>query len=186
MARKALYLAVALASAACGGQFPRDIYVDDRFTPEELADIDSAINEVNKLAKLIGEDSLVNLAGTFDDQDGVFSQRNVDNDRNELYRIGSAGECLGFVSRYQSEFGTLDNLNGFYAGTDIGILTFNVYQPGKAPFRTVVMHELGHFVGMGDLYGNGYAIMRPYGYTATSFTQADKEEFCQVHGCRVR
>jgi len=177
----ALLGAVTVILSACG-QYPREIYIDERFSPEEVGEIRRAIREVNTLARLIDEDRLVEFAGRFSDGNGKFEQSNVDNDRNELYRIGSADECLDFVDDYEDEYSSLDNLNGFYTGTDIGILVFNTERTGR-PLWFVAMHELGHFVGMGHVTTNRHAVMHPHACCADHFTEADKEEFCLEHGC---
>lgn len=173
----------ALMLAACGREFPRDIYLDARFSKAEVAEIKEAIAEVNKLGRLIGEERLIEVAGRFKDDDGRFGQDNVDNDDDELYRIGSPGECWDFVEDFQDEFGDIGNLNGFYTGTDVGILIFNLNRPDRPTTRYVAMHELGHFVGMHHVIGNSWAVMAPSGYGPQAFTSADKEEFCLQHGC---
>ena len=170
-----------LTLAACG-EFPRDYYVDVRYNAAEYAEVKSAVAEVNRLAKLVDADELINLAGRFTDDNDAFEQNNVDNDRNEIYRIGEAEECLGFVDRYRDKFGDLDDLYGYYTGTDIGILMFNSVRDNR-PLKFLIMHELGHAVGMKHVTGNRNAVMHPHACCAENFTQADREQFCLQHGC---
>ncbi len=180
--RRSYILYSALVVSACGTG-PKELYVDERFTASELADIRSAAAEVNKLACLVGEESLVDLIGGFRDGNGRFEQQNVDNDKNELFRCGVAADCENFTRNFDEQYGNIDNLYGFRIGMDIGILTFNLAKPDRPPLKHVVMHELGHLVGMKHVTGNSWAVMAPHGYGPSSFTQADKEEFCLRHGC---
>lgn len=180
--RRAYIIFAAAALSACG-RSPRQLYVDVRFSGAEIEDIRSAVDEVNKLACLIGEDKLIEIAGEFRDDDGHFDQSNIDDGEDQLYRIGSAGECSDYTEHFQSKFGDIGNLYGFYTGTDTGILVFNLNQPNRPPLRHVIMHELGHYVGMEHVTGNSWAVMAPTGYGPRSFTQADKEEFCLRQGC---
>lgn len=179
--RQICLLSIALLLPACGPT-PREIFIDERFSADEVNDILDAVDEVNKLACLIGENKLMTVVGTFRDGNGRFEQHNVDNGYNELYRIGAASDCRDFVSDYEDQFSSFDKLYGFYTGTDIGILVFNSYRDGR-PLKHTVMHELGHFVGMKHITNNRHAVMHPYACCVDSFTQADKEEFCLRHGC---
>ena len=179
--RRITLIAACSIFAACG-EWPREISIDVRFDDAEMVEIKSAVAEVNKLAKLIDADDLVTPAGRFTDDNDVFEQNNVDNDRNEIYRIGEAEECLGFVNRYRDKFGDFDKLYGFYTGTDIGLLVFNSCRDGR-PLKFVLMHELGHMVGMDHVTSNRHAVMHPSACCVDSFTEADKEQFCLQHGC---
>jgi hypothetical protein len=179
-----LLLSSLLTAWCCAcGQWPRELFIDSRFNEAEIAEIKAAVREVNALGRLIDENELVSLSGRFTDENGEFEQRNVDNDRNELYRVDSASECRDFVERYDESFGTIGNLYGFYTGTDIGILVFNLRLPYRPPLRHVVMHELGHFVGMDHVTNNRHAVMHPNAYTTDVFTEADREQFCFQNGC---
>ena len=171
-----------LVTAACGQEWPREIRVDQRFTAQEMTEIRAAVSEVNKLGGLIDQDQLVKIAGRFTDEDGNFSQGNVDDGEDQLYRIGSAEQCWEFVKRYQSRFGVIDNLYGFFTGTDIGILVFNTYRDNRS-LRCVVMHELGHMAGMDHVTNNRHAVMDAHSCGVLSFTAADREQFCLQHGC---
>ena len=172
----------AFVLVACGREFPREISIDDRFTRSEMADIRSAVAEVNKLGELIGEDRLIEISGTFHDGDGRFGQDNIDDGCDELYRCGTASDCLDFVRQYEDEYSSYDNLYGFYTGTDIGLMVFNIDRAGR-PLKFVAMHELGHFVGMLHVTNNRNAVMHANACCADSFTAADREEFCLRHGC---
>jgi len=143
MAERLLLLVITFQAFACAPDFPRDLYIDDRFDAAEEADIVAMVGEMNKMGQeLLGRD-LVAYRGRHQDADG-WNLDNADDGTNMIYKvmredanydyIASKGGLPGYDDAYVAGLGLNHDIL-IYAFT-MGFSRFNgrSYEWCIAPF----------------------------------------------------
>lgn len=169
---------VMVAAAGCLPDLPRDVYIEERFSPLEVALLGQAIAVANQeLGMELLDHPVLTYRGRFDDPDG-FHFDDFGDDTAVLYLLDPAS------AEYAWTRDTLQHAYGGYATlADLMVLSRDDLGSDER-FRRVTLHELGHFLGLSHspdpgalMYGGG---VRP---DVTTYTYSDKLMFCVVHDC---
>lgn len=182
MGRRGISLVIAVAAAGCAPELPRGIHVEASFTDDEASLCAEAIVRANERLgfPLVGGPALVDL-GRYADPDG-FHDEDFDDDVGVIYPLDPASaEYHWLADTNEREY------EGY--GTRADVLV--AYRLPPAPtdadrrhFRQIIMHELGHFLGIPHTSERN-AIM----YSGAdrleheTYTPVDQEAFCLVYGC---
>lgn len=183
MGGRGLALLIAAATiGACVPDLPREIHVDDSFTNDERALASAAIAEANARLgdPLLGRAVIVELA-PYHDADG-FHFDDFGDDVAVIYAVDPTSPEYAWLA------GNQDRAYEGY-GTLSDVLVTTRLAPGasaaeRAHFQQVVMHELGHFLGLPHASERD-AIMYsgPGRLDLSTYTTVDQADFCLVYGC---
>lgn len=182
MGGRGVSLVIAAALGACAPELPRGIHVEAAFTPEEAAIVSGAIASANDRlgAALVGHPVLDDL-GAISDPDG-FQYDDLGDGVGVVYALDPASPEYRWLAdtneRDYQGYGTLG---------DVLIAIRLPAAPTDADrqhFRQVVLHELGHYLGLPHV-DDREAIMYsgPGRLALDTYTTADQQTFCLVYGC---
>jgi hypothetical protein len=184
MGRRRISL-VALVTAACIGcvpELPRGLSIESSFSPEEAALASEAIERANAIlgVPLLGHDVLIDL-GRSSDPDG-FQFHDFGDDVAMIYPLDPASEEYRWLA---------DSSDRDYKGyaTLADVLVVYRLPAGSAVaerklFRQIVMHELGHFLGLPHTSERNSIMYTGSGrLELDSYTQSDQRTFCLIYGC---
>lgn len=171
-----LALVVALVCTGCFSEphgIPWHLWIDDRFTAEEEAIIAKAIAHANEtFDPLVGEPVFV-YGGRYADRDG-FTAEDLGDDRAVIYKVFphdrdgwelACGQCFQ---------------DGTTQGWDILLWAVPfVDEFDRKAYRSMVLHELGHLLGLPHTSAQG-AVMNENEF-ATEFTEPDIAAFCELY-----
>ena len=182
MGGRGLAVLIAAGLGACAPDLPRTIRIDSSFTPDEAALCSAAIAQADDRlgVPLLGAPILVD-GGPYRDSDGF-----------QFDDFGDAVAVIYAVDRSSPEYewlaGDQDRSYEGY-GTLSDLLVTDRLPPGasaadRAHFQQVVMHELGHFLGLPHASERD-AIMYsgPGRLDLDTYTAIDQQTFCLVYGC---
>lgn len=193
MGRRALSLLILLLAAGCGNDaflpgLPREISIETRFTDEEILIIEEAVDEANRElgTELLGHPALTYL-GPYDDPDG-FHVEDFDDGRAVIYVLSEDSSEYRYVAdvteRGYGGYATLADVHMVYRYLPPPEATDEERMEMRRRFKRIVLHELGHFLGMSHNPDPGalmYAGPKPP--DVTTYTLVDKRDFCFVYEC---
>ena len=184
MRQTLLLIIVFLFSVGCCAphRFPHVLHVDARFTPAEQECIVSAVNEWEKAT-----DGIVEITPVI--TNGMVTPKHIN-----VYRPD--GRHAIFVANFLDDrvLGRADLATrlGLISANNIWINRQSIwkYHPHRYLmfFRMIVMHELGHHLGLNHFKNYRYqALMQPYDSEQTPcITPADLQQFCSLYNCKGR
>lgn len=161
----------------CGrSDTPTKFYVEDRWSPEEIAVIRAAADEWNDLAmsRLKRPMRLLEYAGTVH---GQFSPDVYGDVAHVVYRLGTAEEGGAYFDP--------DAHAGYATMQDVVIFTYNTGEASDQygpHLYSVVLHELGHFIGLPH-FDHRLGIMNST-MSTTDLLESDIEHFCAAYECK--
>jgi len=171
---KKLFLALVLGVAGCAAAPP--IYVDSRFTADEVVQIQEAADE---WARATG--------GTAEPIDLVFNQHVESSEvadghhRRVMIRALSTDPEVNETFDNHQTIGDDYSVHWFFGESSerLVIVADRAAQAGTS-IKTIAMHEFGHHLGLHHV-GPKTAIMYPRSQAAC-VTHADLDEFCGANG----
>jgi len=209
-----LILPLAAVLSACGRDLPLEIVIEDAWTGMELESIEQAIAEWNSAAgsRLSRPGPVLVVTGRTAD---TFHLHDLEDDQHVIYRISETtpdflelesvtGEGRGYGTYgdvlISANHGPLlpwycaedtyyqERPDGDYEAYLLEYGADRLHADCVAFLRPLVLHELGHFIGLAH-FENRPGIMNSGEYVTgiavleTHLTEADLDEFCLVYDC---
>lgn len=175
MARTVLPLVIL---AGCLPEMPREVYIEERFSPHEADLLTRAMEEANQeLGMALLGHPVIHVAGRYEDADG-FTFEDFSDDAAVFYVLDpDSAEYAWTRDTIHADYG------GYATLADLMVRRRDQLG-GDERFLRVAKHEIGHFLGLTHspdpgalMYGNG---INP---GIDGFTYSDKLMFCHVHDC---
>jgi hypothetical protein len=176
VARRFLVL-VTLPFLGCAEPLPKALYIESRFTEEEAGAIATAIEEVNRSLGegLLGRPALM-YEGRFHDSDG-FTADDFSDGIHAVYKVSRDSPEYGWLL----EVTTRKRFRGYATLADV-LFFVDPEDLAFSGYRPLMLHELGHFIGMSHSPDPGAVMHTPPG--ADAYTESDKEAFCLIYRCK--
>lgn len=175
-------VAAAACAASCAPDLPRGIYVEASFNADEAALASDAIERANTWlgVPLVGSDVIIDL-GRSADPDG-FQHDDFGDGIARIYPLDPASPAYRWLAdtndREYEGYATLADVLVAYR------LPPDPTEPERRHFRQIVMHELGHFLGLPhSSERNAIMYSGPGRLELDSYTPADQQTFCLIYGC---
>jgi hypothetical protein len=164
--------------AGCMPDLPRDVYIEGRFSDEEVALLEDAIAIANRELgdELLGH-PVLRYRGRASDDDG-FQFADFDDDRALVYVLDpESPEYQWLVEVTEDRFG------GYATLSDLLVRPLPRLGGDRDRFRFIALHELGHFLGLTHNPDPGAVMYPGSGTPSSGYTLADREAFCLVYDC---
>lgn len=157
---------------------PKTIWIEESWNDEEVIQIHRAIDEWNRFSREYCGQDIIIYDGRFADENGFNYETDPADQHNTIYKIDAPDENHKFLEKIAGH-----EVGGYATKTDILIFTFK--ENVNEYLYDVVLHELGHWVGIIHIGNDPDVIMYPSASTVKfrHLTQKDKQAFCLVHGC---
>lgn len=180
------------AFASCGRDLPQTLLIDPTLPADLEESVWQAIDIINaELGQALLEKDVLFFGG-FSAADDRFAPEKFQDDRHVVYNVAMETpeyrEINGEITGMPLEGSTY----GYGTYGDVLIFTFTLPQRtvlcascGKcADIRDhVVLHELGHFIGMGHT-DDPFSVMFPFTFAPIiSFNDTDRRAFCEYQSC---
>lgn len=182
MGGRGLPLVIAIAASACAPDLPRGIHIEASFSEDEASLASDAIARANQRLgiPLIDGPALVDL-GRFDDPDD-FHDDDFGDGVGVIYQLDpESAEYRWLADTNERDY------EGY--GTRADILVASRLPPDatdeqRRHFRQIVMHELGHYLGIPHTSErNAVMYSGPGRLELDTYTATDQAAFCLVYGC---
>lgn len=156
------------------------LHADIKFNLKERKEIEAAVQEWNLFCNGF---IVLDLVFDYDDEDyqplpknrAIIIKANEQHSIIKNYELKNKCLVVGFCH--------IDNDNG----TDIYLLykRINKFKKSNNNWKTVTMHEIGHYLGMRHV--DAICIMHPTGSNyLNSLTEKDAEEFCRIYNVDIK
>jgi hypothetical protein len=179
---RGLSLVAAVALGACTPDLPRHIHVDATFTADEIDLAHEAIRQANERlgVPLLGHAVLVD-DGLHTDRDG-FHYDDFGDDVGVIYALDSkSAEYTWLADTNDRDYQGYGTLVDVLVTVRLGP---NPTDAQRAHFRQVVMHELGHYLGLPHTTDHDAVMYSGSGrLELDTYTSKDQAAFCLVYGC---
>lgn len=179
-------MAVAVMMAACD-EARYEIRIDKNCSDEEVEEIREGFERINDFYfPLMGEEAVEEGDRVTVDYESQFSvASNNDNKKVVACFHKSAESVEEYVERKYGK-GNFTIWGNSGEGTDVSLIVYNMPKDKNdgvsGVFLHVVVHELGHFVGIGPHAKDKNSAMNKHGL-AENYTQEDADNLCKYLGC---
>jgi len=188
MARRILPLVI-VALAGCLPDLPKDIHIEARFTDEETAILEEAIAEADRELgmELLGH-SILTYKGRYDDPDG-FTVEDFDDGIPTVYVLREDSPEYRWVEnatdRGYGGYATLAEIHMVYRYLPPPDATEEQRLEMRGNFKGIMLHELGHFLGMAHNPEPGTIMCSSErcGSRPETYSLGDKRDFCFLYDC---
>jgi hypothetical protein len=174
MAWRCLVLLTVAFGACTFEPVPKNLYIESRFSDDETDRILAAIGIANRdLGEQLLGGPVIEYAGRFTDDDG-WSHQDFGDDVHVIYKVEKN------IPDYQWLAETIHKSPEGY-GTASDILFF--VQPGDGfdGSQGLMLHEIGHFLGMMHSPVPEAVMHTPHG--SDNYTESDFDAFCLIYRC---